>query len=251
MQCIGVIPARYASSRFPGKPLTWIGEKSMIRRVYEQANKAEKLSKVFVATDDSRIEEHVKEFGNVIMTCQNHQTGTERCGEVAKHLLQKKLVNSQDSIINIQGDEPFINPLQIDQLTEIVNNTNVSIATLAKKIKNKDIIFDENNVKVLLNNKHKAIYFSRTPLPHCFKTEKKQWAKISDYFCHVGIYGYKINILLELLKLPGANIENAESLEQLRWIYYEYDIHVGITEYDSYAVDVKEDIAKIPKELYM
>ncbi len=251
MHFTGIIPARYASTRFPGKPLAMIGNKSMIRRVYEQALKARKLSKIIVATDDKRIEEHVREFGNVIMTGSEHKSGTERCGEAAEKLTAEKLLTKDDVIINIQGDEPFINPQQINQLAEILQNPAVQIATLAKKIISTETLFDENSVKVMLNKSSKAICFSRTPLPYCQNTKTAKWLKNNEFYRHIGLYGYKADTLLEIVKLPEVTIEKAESLEQLRWIYNEYDIYVGISQYDNYAVDVEEDIEKIPKNLYV
>ena len=250
MQFIGVIPARYASTRFPGKPLAMIGKKSMIRRVYERTLKSKKIDKAFVATDDKRIENHVKEFGNVIMTKTSHTSGTERCSEVAEKLIEQKESSHQDIIINIQGDEPFIDPIQIDQLANIMQNPDVKIATLAKKITSYDVLFNNNIVKVLLNKNLKAIYFSRAPLPHCRNLTTEKWLNNINFFCHIGLYGYKTNTLLEIVKLPQAMIEQAEALEQLRWMYNEYDIHVGITEKENYSVDIKEDINNIPKNLY-
>ncbi len=250
MQCIGIIPARYASSRFPGKPLAIIGNKTMIRRVYEQALKSQKINKVFVATDDNRIEKHVKEFGNVIMTKPEHKSGTERCGEVAEKLISENVLNTNDAIINIQGDEPFINPEQIDQLAKTLENQDVQIATLAKKINSSETLFDENCVKVVISKSLKALYFSRAPIPYCRNTDTEIWLKKHNYLQHIGLYGYKTNVLLKITKLPETSLENTEALEQLRWTFNDYDIHVGITEHDSYNVDVKEDIEKIPKSLY-
>ncbi len=251
MHFTGIIPARYASTRFPGKPLAMIGNKTMIRRVYEQALKARKLSKIIVATDDKRIEEHVGEFGKVIMTGSEHKSGTERCGEVAEKLIAQKQLTKDDVIINIQGDEPFIDPWQIDQLAEILQYPYIQIATLAKKISSIDTLFDANTVKVILNKSSKAVYFSRSPLPYCREPKKKDWLKYSDFYRHIGIYAYKVDVLLRIVKLDEAEIEKAEALEQLRWIYNEYDIHVSITELDNYTVDVEEDIGKLPKDLYM
>jgi len=250
MQYIGIIPARYASTRFPGKPLAMIGKKSMIRRVYEQTLKSNKINKAFVATDDQRIENHVKEFGNVIMTKTSHTSGTERCSEVAEKLIKQKEISHHDVIINIQGDEPFIDPAQIDQLADIMQSPQVQIATLAKKINSSETLFNNNIVKVLLNKNSKAIYFSRSPLPHCRNLTKEKWLNNINFFCHIGLYGYKTNTLMKIVKLPTAMIEQAEALEQLRWMYNEYDIHVGITEKENYSVDIKEDINNIPKNLY-
>ncbi len=251
MNFTGIIPARYASTRFPGKPLAMIGKKSMIQRVYEQALKSKKLNNLFVATDDRRIEKHAKEFGNVIMTKSTHNSGTERCGEAIEKLIEQKIITQNDAIINIQGDEPFVNPLQIDQVANILENPKVHIATLAKKINNYNTLFNNNSVKVLLNKSSKAIYFSRAPLPYCQNIKKENWLENNDFYNHVGIYGYKANVLLKIIKLRPEKIEKAESLEQLRWIYNEYEIHVGITKYDNYSVDVEQDINNIPKNLYL
>ncbi len=250
MQCIGIIPARYDSTRFPGKPLALIGSKTMIRRVYEQTQKSKNLNKVFVATDDKRIEAHVKEFGNVIMTSSDHKSGTERCAEVAEKMIEGNLISNNDAIINIQGDEPFINPDQIDQLANILQKPRVQIATLVKKIKYHDTLFNENIVKVILSKSGKAIYFSRAAIPYCRSTKKENWLKDNHYYQHVGIYGYKTDVLLEITKLPETTIEKAEALEQLRWIFNEYDIHAGITNLDCYNVDTENDIKNLPKNLY-
>jgi len=241
MKIIGVIPARYHSTRFPGKPLRMIREKSMIRRVYEQALKAKCLSGVIVATDDDRIFSHVKDFGgHVLMTSTRHQSGTERCGEV----LEEQDHEAVDAVINIQGDEPFIDPGQIDEVGEILAAPGTGIATLVKMIETEKEINDPNVVKAVFDKNKKALYFSRAPIPYLRSAEPGHWYDQKQHYKHIGIYGYKADILRQLIKLPVAKVEKAESLEQLRWISGGYDIRIGITYYDSISVDTPGDLSK-------
>ena len=236
MKVIGIIPSRYASSRFPGKPLADILGKSMIQRVYEQCKKASSLSKVIVATDDERIYNHVLSFGGkVIMTSNSHPSGTDRCNEVIQSLKEK-----YDVAINIQGDEPYINPEQIDQVASLFSSENVSIATLAKKIEDESIITDINSPKAIFDTNGIALNF-------CRKITNPTQEK--SYFKHIGIYGYLTKILAEICKLPPSDNEIKERLEQLRWLDNKYLIKVGITTHEGISVDNPKDIEKIKAQM--
>jgi 3-deoxy-manno-octulosonate cytidylyltransferase (CMP-KDO synthetase) len=241
MKTLIVIPARYDSSRFEGKPLVEIAGKSMIQRVYEQANACKLASAVVVATDDKRIFDHVKSFdGEVRMTSKQHQSGTDRCAEVAKEFSDFKLV------INVQGDEPFINPEQIDDLIQfLADNPDLDIATQIKKIKDSDDLFSPNVVKVTKSLDHKALYFSRAPIPYFRGLLGDDWCKKSDYFKHIGIYGFKKEVLINVHHLPVSNLEKTESLEQLRWLENGYTIGVIETSFTSIGIDTPEDLKKI------
>jgi 3-deoxy-manno-octulosonate cytidylyltransferase (CMP-KDO synthetase) len=237
MQILGIIPARYASSRFPGKPLVDIAGKSMIQRVYEQAKKCTDLTEVIVATDDERIFNHVNSFGGIaVMTAETHQSGTDRCAEVALAHPQYQV------IINIQGDEPYIEPEQITKLAGCFNTPDVQIATLIKKIKTDQELHNSNSPKVVVNKLDEAIYFSRSALPHIRGEEPQNWLEFYAYFKHIGIYGYRADILQQITKLPLSTLEKAESLEQLRWIENGYRIKVAETEFETYAIDTREDL---------
>lgn len=240
MKVIGIIPARYASSRFPGKPLVDIGGKSMIQRVYEQVKNTSCLHEVIVATDDERIAEHVRSFaGNVIMTASSHQSGTDRCAEVIAK------VSGFDIAINIQGDEPFINPLQIELLASCFDKEETQIATLVKKIHTEDELFNVNIPKVVRNIHGQAIYFSRQTIPYLRGIEQKNWLSKHNYFKHIGIYGYRTSILKQLTQLPLGILEETEALEQLRWIEHGYVIQTAETDHETIAVDTKEDLERI------
>jgi 3-deoxy-manno-octulosonate cytidylyltransferase (CMP-KDO synthetase) len=244
MRIIGIIPARYASSRFPGKPLVMIDGKSMIRRVYEQAIQSREISELYVATDHQAIEKHVADFGGkVIMTSPQHQNGTERCNEVLEKLSG---MNAEiDIIINIQGDEPFIDPGQISLLAGIFNDPQVQIATLIKKISSPDELDNPDVVKVIADKYDKAICFSRFALPYFRGVEKGKWLEERSYFKHIGIYGYRAKTLSAITRLPVSSLEVAECLEQLRWIDHGYSIHVCETPFDSIAIDSPADLLKI------
>lgn len=240
MRVLGIIPARYASTRFPGKPLVDIQGKSMIQRVYEQALKASSLNKVVVATDDERIAQAVQLFGGeVVMTESTHQSGTDRCAEVAQHLPEF------DTVINIQGDEPFINPKQIDLLVSCFDQKNVQLATLIKKIHTVDELFNNNIPKVVVNSRQEAIYFSRHTVPFLRNVEKDEWLMAHEFYKHIGIYGYTSAALHEITKLIPSTLEVAESLEQLRWIENGYTIHTRVTAIETTAIDTPEDLNKI------
>jgi len=215
MFTLGIIPARYASTRFPGKPLTLIQNKPMIQHVWEQVIKA-KLDEVIVATDDKRIERTVIDFGGrALMTSPGHGSGTERCAEVMKTLKHNE--NSFDVIINIQGDEPFMDPKQIDLVASCFTGKEVQIATLAKKIEKENELFDANVVKVITDINDRAIYFSRQTIPFLRGREKKRWIQSSLHYKHIGIYGYRSTTLQEIVQLSKTPLEEAEDLEQLRW----------------------------------
>jgi len=240
MKILGIIPARYASTRFPGKPLVDIAGKSMIQRVYEQAKKCAQLSEVIVATDDDRIFEHVHNFGGkAVMTSSTHQSGTDRCAEVAeKH-------PEFDVIINIQGDEPYIEPEQISKLIGCFNDADTQLATLVKKVSSEHELHNTNSPKVIINKNSEAIYFSRSPLPHFRGQEPQNWLQHFTYFKHIGIYGYRADILQLITKLPVSSLEKAESLEQLRWVENGYKIKVAETEIETIAIDTPEDLEKL------
>ena len=243
----GIIPARYASTRFPGKPLADIHGKTMIRRVYEQSSKASLLQKVFVATDDQRIFDHVSDFGgNAIMTSVNHRTGTERCNEALEIIGTRNY--HPDVVINIQGDEPYIDPSQIDNTVSLFKQEQIQIATLVKKISDKTDLSNKNIIKVVFDLYHKAIYFSRAAIPYSIYDMDKYPENQPVHFKHIGIYAYRNEVLKQIAQLAPSPLETAESLEQLRWIENGYSIHVEITTSESHSVDVPDDIFKLKKD---
>ena len=235
MRVIGIIPSRYHSSRFPGKSLANIMGVSMIQRVYQQSSKCNLLHKVIVATDDERIAFHVKSFGgDVILTSKNHESGTDRCGEVMKNLEEH-----YEIVVNIQGDEPFINPEQITNLLELFENSDVQIATLAKKIDDFETYSDENKVKVTFNDKKIANSFTRDS-----ELTKSEFTN-QQIFKHIGIYAFRIEVFEKLIQLKPTKKEKEQNLEQIRWMENGYSISVGITDFDPLSVDKTEDIDKI------
>jgi 3-deoxy-manno-octulosonate cytidylyltransferase (CMP-KDO synthetase) len=237
---LGIIPARFSSTRFPGKPLVMIQGKSMIQRVYEQAIGSEQLALAVVATDDQRIFDHVVAFGGkVVMTSTDHVSGTDRCAEVAR------LYPEMSFVLNIQGDEPFIMPEQIDLLAKtLIANEQCSIATLAKKIEQPNALFNINIVKVVFSKQREAIYFSRHPIPFIRDAAPDDWLARHDYFKHIGLYGFRREALLSLAQLQPSALEKAESLEQLRWMENGFKIGIGITEMETIGVDTPEDLLK-------
>jgi len=242
---LGVIPARYASSRFPGKPLVMIDGKSMIMRVYEQTLKTTVLNRVIVSTDDERIFNHVKECGGeVMMTSESHVSGTSRIGEVIENLSFLGQC-PYDVIVNIQGDEPFIDPSQIDMTVALFNKPEVIIGTLIRKIEKNEDLFDPNVVKVVVDKIGKALYFSRSPIPYFRGIPQDAWLDKYDYYKHIGLYAYRSSILKEVLNLSLAPPESAESLEQLRWLYHGYSIHTAVTDIETIGIDVPEDLLKL------
>ena len=242
MSVIGIIPARYASSRFPGKPLVNINGKSMLQRVYEQAKMAKLLNEVIIATDDERILNHVKEFGGIaINTSTEHVSGTDRCYEAycnyAKHF---------DYVLNIQGDEPMLNPEQINELCRVADG-NTEIATQMIRCKSYEELFDKGEVKIVLNTTNEAIYFSRSVIPAIKNSDEKEWHLNFTYQRHVGMYMYKSTILKEISSLKPTLLEKAESLEQLRWIENGFKIKCIQTNYESHCIDTPQDLEKIIK----
>jgi 3-deoxy-manno-octulosonate cytidylyltransferase (CMP-KDO synthetase) len=243
MKILGIIPARYASTRFPGKPLTLIDGKPMIWHVYERAIKAKSLTDVYVATDDKRIEDTVLGFGGkVIMTSDKARSGTDRCMEAFEILEHQG--KWFDVVINIQGDEPYIHPEQIDLTASCFSDPNVNIATLAIKLKSEEELFNPNIIRVVFDVHKNALYFSRNPIPYVRNFEKKDWLEKHSYFKHIGIYAYRSTTLRQITMLETSRLENAESLEQLRWLENGYPIHVEITEFESIAVDTPDDLLK-------
>ena len=242
MKIVGIIPARYASTRFPGKPLATIQGKPMIQYVVEQCQKAKKLNKIIVATDDERIVDAVKRFGgNVLLTKQNHNNGTERCAEVLDLIDE-----SVDYIINIQGDEPLIDPKLIDNLCELIMQKQPQLATAVRLLEKKDEIQSPDIVKCVRSKAGKALLFSRLPIP--YKRDSSPTFQI-QYYQHIGIYAYEREILREIVQLPVSDLEQAEQLEQLRWLEYGYHIYTIETNAATYAVDRPEDIAIIEEQM--
>ncbi len=238
MKSLGIIPARYQSSRFPGKPLIDIQGATMIQRVYAQATQSD-LDEVIVATDDQRIFDHVRSFdGKVALTGTHHQSGTDRCGEIAR-----KYKDKFQYIINIQGDEPFIDPSQINLALSALREGHL-IATLVKRIQGNDILENPNVVKVIFNIKNDAIYFSRYGIPFYRKNEGEK-AKAFPFYKHIGLYGFELNTLIELTELPVSLLEKTESLEQLRWLYHGYSIYCVETELETIGIDTPEDLKKL------
>ena len=242
MKFIGIIPARYASTRFPGKPLADMNGKPMIQRVYEQVKDV--LDSVCVATDDIRIEKAVKTFGGqVVMTSDQHRSGTDRCYEA-----YQKIGEGYDVIVNIQGDEPFIHPEQIQTIKTCFADANTQIATLVKPFRSDDdfesTLFNPNSPKVVLNNNNEAMYFSRSIIPYIRGKEYTEWLPSHTFYKHIGLYAYRAQVLKEITQLPQSALELAESLEQLRWLENGYKIKVGITEQETIGIDTPEDMEK-------
>ncbi len=241
MKCLAIIPARYASTRFPGKPLANIHGKSMIRRVYEQVLQASLVDEVVVATDDQRIANEVDTFnGRWVMTLPSHPSGTDRCFEALQ-----KTGGLFDMVVNVQGDEPFIDPSQIDQLIRLIQEEKAEIGTLALRIADKETLFNPNVVKVVVDDQNRALYFSRHPIPYMRNVNADEWLAHQSFYKHLGIYAFKSEILGKITQLPMTSLEKAESLEQLRWLQNGIRIKVGFTETQSQAVDTPEDLQKL------
>ena len=243
MNFIGIIPSRYGSTRFPGKSLADICGKTMIQRVYEQAVKA--MEEVWVATDDERIVDAVKGFGgNVVMTSLNHRSGTDRCAEAV--LRASELTGKNyDVVVNIQGDEPFMQPHEIELIMECFTDyPNTEIATLIQPILKNEDIFRPDMVKVILDNESNAVYFSRSPIPHIFGVDESKWLGCYPFYGHVGLYAYRYSTLQELAKLSEVVLEKVESLEQLRWIENGFKIKTNVTDSDNFGIDTPEDLEK-------
>ena len=239
---IGIIPARYASTRFPGKPLIDIQGKSMIQRVYEQASKSKMLDKVVVATDDARIKQHVEAFGGeVVMTREDHPSGTDRCWDALQ-----QVAGEYKYVINIQGDEPFIDPQQIDSLALTLDGS-TELATQMIPVDSHEILFDMGEVKIVLNEDMEALYFSRMVIPFIKGVDQSEWHKHHNYYRHVGMYAYRTDVLEAVTKLSVSSLEKAESLEQLRWLEKGFRIKCAVTTFDSHCIDTPEDIEKVLK----
>lgn len=239
MEVIGIIPARYASTRFPGKPLALIKGKPMIQRVYEQALKS-RLDAVVVATDDARIADAVTAFGGrYVLTDPNHRSGTDRCREALD------LVGAPyGAVVNIQGDEPFIDPAQIDLLVDMITRDDTQIASLARRIDNQDDLLSPNVVKAVMDETGRALYFSRHPIPFMRNVEKDDWLKQGVFYQHVGIYAYKAETLREVARLQPSRLELAESLEQLRWLENGLSIRMAVTQSLNVSIDTPADLLK-------
>ncbi len=249
---IGIIPARYGSTRYPGKPLIDIQGKTMIQRVYEQASKAKCLSEVIVATDDVRILEHVESFGGkAVMTHPNHPSGTDRCWEVIQahwgpmeEIFVPPLAPNGLYVINIQGDEPFVAPEQIDELGAMLDGS-VELASQMIPVTDAELLFDIGEAKVIINEQFEAIYFSRQVIPYLKGVDPQEWHKHHTYYRQVGMYAYRADILEKITRLPVSPLEKAESLEQLRWLQNGFKIKMGLTTYESHCIDTPEDVEKI------
>ncbi len=239
MKIIGIIPSRYASTRFPAKSLAVINGKSMVQRVYEQAQQSSALNDVIVATDHQDIYDHVRKFGGAVcMTKPGHASGTDRCHEALT--LQRK---KYDYVINIQGDEPFIQPEQIDLLAGRLDGI-TEIATLVKSLQSTEQLFDPNIVKVVFNKTMEALYFSRSPIPHVRNTNERDWTGKHKFYKHIGMYAYRSDVLERLHRLSVSALEKAESLEQLRWLENGFKISIAETATETIGIDTPEDLEK-------
>lgn len=243
MKIIGIIPARYGATRFPGKPLIKIGEKTMIERVYNQVKKASLISEIVVATDDERIYAEVQSFGGkVLMTSAQHLSGTDRCAEVMNKM------KGYDIAINIQGDEPFIDPEQIDLLCSLFEDRDTEIATLVNKIKDTETLFNVNRPKVVIDDHENALYFSRQALPFQKEAKPETWLQKTDYYAHIGIYGFRAQVLDKITQLPPSKLEMSEGLEQLRWLENSFKIKTAISQHQNESIDTPEDLAVLKKK---
>lgn len=250
MKVLVAIPARYASTRFPGKPLAMLGGRSIINHVWQRASRAEGVDDVVVATDDERICDHVESFaegGGVMMTSDQHHSGTDRCGEVLQRL--ERQGNDYDVVVNLQGDEPFIEPSQIESLIACFNDPAVQIATLKTRIHSTDELFSPNNVKVVCADNGRALYFSRQPIPYRRGAGQEHWLDEGEYFKHVGIYAFRAEVLHEVCQLKPAALEESEKLEQLRWLAAGYTIQVLETPHANIGIDTPEDLAAAEAQL--
>ena len=238
MKFIGIIPARYASTRFPGKPLAMLGGRTVIQRVYEQV--AAVLEEAYVATDDERIFKAVEEFGGrVVMTRQDHKSGTDRIEEAAE-----KIGTQADVIINIQGDEPFIQKSQIETLKKLFENPDTQIGTLGKRFDNIEAAANPNSPKIVTDKNGFALYFSRSVIPYIRGKEQAEWLQHFPFLKHLGLYAYRRDVLRQITQLPQSPLELAESLEQLRWLENGYRIRVGLTDVETVGIDTPEDLRR-------
>ena len=248
MKFIGIIPARYASTRFPGKPLAMLGGKTVIQRVYEQVASVlnsqfsilnSQPSPVWVATDDDRIFKAVEAFGGrAVMTRTDHKSGTDRIHEAAE-----KIGTTADVIINVQGDEPFIHPSQLETVCRLFDDPRTQIATLGKPFETMDAVDNPNSPKIVTDNDGYALYFSRSVIPFVRGKEHGKWLAQFPFLKHIGLYAYRRDVLAEITRLPQSQLELAESLEQLRWLQNGYKIRVGLTDVETIGIDTPEDLA--------
>ena len=238
MTFTAIIPARYASTRFPGKPLAVLGGKTVIQRVYEQVSNV--LREVYVATDDERILTCVESFGGkAVMTRSDHQSGTDRIQEAVE-----KTGTQVDVIINVQGDEPFIQPSQILTLMKLFDDNSTQIGTLGKPFESIEAVENPNSPKIVTDTKGFALYFSRSAIPYIRGKERQNWFDEYPFLKHLGVYAYRREVLSEITKLPQSSLEKAESLEQLRWLQNGYRIRVGLTDVETVGIDTPEDLQR-------
>ena len=238
MTFTAIIPARYASTRFPGKPLAVLGGKTVIQRAHEQVTHAP--SEVYVATDDERIFKCVESFGGkAVMTRSDHQSGTDRIQEAVE-----KTSTQTDVIINVQGDEPFIQPSQIQTLMQLFDDPSTQIGTLGKYFENIEAVENPNSPKIVMDNRGFALYFSRSVIPYIRGIERQNWFGEYPFLKHLGVYAYRREVLAEVTKLPQSSLEKAESLEQLRWLQNGYRIRVGLTDVETVGIDTPEDLQR-------
>ena len=246
MKFIGIIPARYASTRFPGKPLAMLGDMTVIERVYRRVSSV--IPDAWVATDDERIAEAVRAFGgNVVMTSTEHRSGTDRCLEAYRNI-----GSDADVVINIQGDEPFIDPLQLQQIMDCFKEPDTRIATLVRPFKPSlgyEALANPNSPKVVFDSNMNAMLFSRSVIPYFRGVDQQQWPQKHQYYTHIGLYAYRAETLAEITRLPQSSLELAESLEQLRWLQNGYSIRVGISECPTIGIDTPEDLEAARKFL--
>ena len=244
MKFQAIIPARYASTRFPGKPLALLGGKPMIQHVWERVS--EVIPCAVVATDDRRIFDVVEAFGGkAVMTSESHRSGTDRCAEAAA-------TSDADVIINVQGDEPFIRPAQLEALKRCFDDPETQIATLVKPFAEKDgleALENPNSPKVVLDSRSRALCFSRSVIPYLRGVDRSEWLRRHTYYKHIGIYAFRTGVLREVTALPQSPLELAESLEQLRWLENGYRIGVGITDFDTVGIDTPEDLERAERFL--
>ncbi len=238
MKYIAVIPARFASTRFPGKPLAVLGGKTVIQRVYEQVSSV--LDEVYVATDDERIREAVASFGGrAVMTRTDHKSGTDRIQEAVE-----KIGTDADVVINVQGDEPFIQPSQVETLMHLFDEPETQIGTLGKRFESMEAVENPNSPKIVTDARGFALYFSRSVIPYVRGKESRDWFGEYPYLKHLGIYAYRREVLAAVTRLPQSPLEKAESLEQLRWLENGYRIRVGLTDVETVGIDTPEDLQR-------
>jgi 3-deoxy-manno-octulosonate cytidylyltransferase (CMP-KDO synthetase) len=246
LKILGIIPARYASSRLPAKLLLEVDGKSILQMVYERCLKAKSLSDVVIATDSTIVEEHVKSFGGqVVLTSDKHPSGTDRCAEALR--LMGGTIN-YDFVINIQGDEPLMDPQNIDLLSSSFKITS-EISSVCIKIKDTDTLLNPNVVKVVLNEQKEAMYFSRSPIPHLREVPTENWVEEADFYKHIGMYGFRADILERIVKLPLAKLEAQEKLEQLRWLTNGYKVRMVEVFSDGIGIDTEEDFQRLKQFL--